>query len=475
MDPFPPDGTIQDGMRLESDSMGKVWVPGDRYWGAQTQRSLLHFSIGEDLIPKAIIIALAVIKKAAAAANRELGILPDEKADAIIRAADEVIEGKLDGNFPLHVWMTGSGSQCNMNVNEVIANRAIELSGGVMGARSPIHPNDHVNMSQSTNDVFPTAMHIAAAVEVRDRLIPCVKGLRDGFDEKAKDWAGIVKIGRTHMMDAVPMTLGQEFSGYAAQLDDDLARVEAALPGIYRLAIGGTAVGSGLNAPEGFSRASVREIAKITRIPFFEPAPNKFAVQGAHDAMVMMSAVLRTIAVSLYKIANDIRILASGPRAGLQELVLPANEPGSSIMPGKTNPTQCEALAMAAVQVMGYDAAVGFAGAGGYLEMNVYKPLIAFNVIQSIRLISDGSRNFMDFLVKGMRPDTEQIALHLNRSLMFATALAPVIGYDKTSQIVHLAHDRNMTLREAALELGYVSGEEFDRLVDPARMARPRS
>ena len=396
--------SLTSGKRKESDSLGEIDVPANRYWGAGTQRSLLHFAIGEDLMPPEVIRALALVKKAAALANRELGRLPEDKAGLILRAVEEVLEGKLDGNFPLHVWMTGSGTQCNMNVNEVIANRAIELAGGVLGSKDPVHPNDHVNLSQSTNDVFPTAMHLAAATAIHERLLPMVRKLREALDDKAKSWADLVKIGRTHLMDAVPLTLGQEFSGYVGMLDDNLERIQGALPGLYRLALGGTAVGTGLNAPKGFGALAVKHLADLTGLPFV-PAPNKFTVMAAHDALVMASAVLKTLAVSLYKIANDIRLLASGPRAGLHELELPANEPGSTIMPGKVNPTQCEALAMVAVQVMGYDAAVAFAGAGGYLELNVYKPLLIFNVIQSIKMLSDSCNNFTDFLVVGLKAD----------------------------------------------------------------------
>ena len=458
--------------RIETDSLGKIEVPADRYWGAGTQRSLIHFAIGDDLMPIEVIQALALVKKAAALANRELGKLPADKAGLIIQAAEEVIEGKLDDHFPLHVWMTGSGTQVNMNVNEVIANRAIELAGGVLGSKTPIHPNDHVNMSQSTNDAFPTAMHLAAATAIHERLIPKVKKLRDALDEKARSWAEIVKIGRTHMMDAVPLTLGQEFSGYVGMLDDNLERLDVALPGLYRLALGGTAVGTGLNAPKGFGDLAIRHLAELTGLPFV-PAPNKFAALAAHDALVLASGVLKTLAVSLYKIANDIRLLGSGPRAGLHELELPANEPGSTIMPGKVNPTQCEALAMVAVQVMGYDTAVAFAGAGGYLELNVYKPLIIFNVLQSIKLLADACGSFTDFLVVGLQPDREQIDVHLHRSLMLVTALTPAIGYDKAARIAHLAQDEGLTLKEAALQLGYLSAEEFDRLVDPYKMAYP--
>jgi fumarate hydratase, class II len=460
------------GMRWESDSLGKIEVPANRYWGAGTQRSLIHFAIGADLMPIEVIRALALIKKAAALANQEMGRLPEDKARLIILAAEEVIDGKLDDNFPLRVWMTGSGSQCNMNVNEVIANRAIELAGGVLGSKEPIHPNDHVNMSQSTNDAFPTAMHLAAAIGILERLIPKVKKLRDALNEKAKGWKDVVKIGRTHLMDAVPLTLEQEFSGYVGMLDDNLERIRGVLPGLYRLALGGTAVGTGLNAPKGFGDLAVKRLAELTGLPLVSAA-NKFAVMGAHDDFVMASAVLKTLAVSLYKIANDIRLLGSGPRAGLHELELPANEPGSTIMPGKVNPTQCEALTMVAVQVMGYDAAVAFAGAGGILELNLYAPLLIFNVIQSIQLLADSCNSFTDFLVAGLKADKEQIDAYLHRSLMLVTALTPVIGYDRAARIAHLAGDQGLTLRDAALKLGYLSAEEFDRLVDPLKMAYP--
>ena len=464
--------TPEPGTRRERDSLGEVEVPAHRYWGAGTQRSLIHFSIGEDKMPLEVIRALALVKKAAALANRELGRLPAEKAELILRAAEEILEGKLDDHFPLHVWMTGSGSQANMNVNEVIANRAIELAGGVLGSKEPIHHNDHVNMSQSSNDAFPTAMHLAAAAALKERLLPQVEKLREALDEKARSWENLVKIGRTHMMDAVPLTLGQEFSGYVGMLNDNLERIEAALPGLYRLALGGTAVGTGLNAPPGFGDLAIKRLADLTGLPFV-PAPNKFTVMAAHDALVAASGALKNLAVSLFKIANDIRLLASGPRAGLHELEIPDNEPGSTIMPGKVNPTQCEALTMAAVQVMGYDAAVAFAGAGGYLELNVYKPLMIFNVIQSVRILADSCHNFTDFLVQGLEPDKEQLDYYLHRSLMLVTALSPVIGYDKAARIAHLAQDQDLTLREAALKLGYLSGEDFDRLVDPYKMAYP--
>ncbi|MHB8070302.1 MAG: class II fumarate hydratase [Desulfobaccales bacterium] len=458
--------------RQESDSLGEIAVPADRYWGAGTQRSLCHFSIGEDLMPLEVIRALALVKKAAALANCELGRLPADKAALIIQAAEEVLEGKLDENFPLHVWMTGSGSQANMNVNEVIANRAIELAGGVLGSKDPIHPNDHVNLSQSTNDAFPTAMHLAAAAAIKTRLLPRVRKLRDALDDKAKGWAALVKIGRTHMMDAVPLTLGQEFSGYVGMLDDNLERIAAALPGLHRLALGGTAVGTGLNAAKGFGDLAIRHLAELTGLPL-APAANKFAVMGAHDDLVMASAVLKTLAVSLYKIANDIRLLASGPRAGWHELEIPANEPGSTIMPGKVNPTQCEALTMVAVQVMGYDAAVAFAGAGGSLELNLYAPLMIFNVLQSIKILGDSCQSFTEFLVQGLKADQGQIDTFLHRSLMLVTALTPVLGYDKAARIAHLAQAQGLTLKEAALQLGYLSAADFDRLVDPYKMAYP--
>ena len=463
----------QINMRRETDSMGEIEVPANCYWGAQTQRSIRYFTIGEDVMPLEVIRALALIKKAAAVTNCGLGKLPRDKSDLIVKAAEEIIEGRLDGNFPLHVWMTGSGTQSNMNVNEVISNRAIEMAGGVMGSKNPIHPNDHVNMSQSSNDVFPAAMNIAAAVAIKERAVPRLRKLRDALDEKAREWKDIVKIGRTHMQDAVPLTLGQEFSGYVGMLDDNLKRLEQVLSGLCDLSLGGTAVGTGLNAPVGFAEKVAAEIAAMTELPF-RPAPNMFTVMGAHDALVMASAALKTLAVSLYKIACDIRLLSCGPRAGLHELELPSNEPGSSIMPGKVNPTQCEALTMISVQVMGYDTAVAFAGAGGPLEINVYKPVMIFNVIQSVRILSDGCNNFAEYLVKGMKPNRDQIDTFLRRSLMLVTALSPVVGYDKASEIAHLANEKGLTLKEAALELGYVTEEEFDRVVDPAGMIHPK-
>ncbi|MBW4460947.1 MAG: class II fumarate hydratase [Nodosilinea sp. WJT8-NPBG4] len=458
--------------RQETDSMGAIAVPSDRYWGAQTQRSIRYFSIGQDKMPLEVVHAIAIAKKASALTNADLGKLPREKADLIVQAADEVINGTLDEHFPLHVWMTGSGTQCNMNVNEVIANRAIEQAGGEMGSKTPIHPNDHVNMSQSSNDVFPTAMHIAAAQALVHNLSPAVTRLRDALDEKAKAWSDIVKIGRTHMQDAVPLTLGQEFSGYVGMLNDNLKRLEGCLPGLYELALGGTAIGTGINAGLGFAESAAEHIAAITGLPFAS-APNKFTVMGAHDAVVMASGVLKTLAVSLYKIANDIRLLSCGPRAGFAELQLPENEPGSSIMPGKVNPTQCEALAMVAVQVMGYDAAVAFAGASGSLEMNVYKPMMIFNLLQSVRLMADSCHNFTEFLVAGMTPNLKRIDQYVQQSLMLVTALSPAIGYDKASQIAHHAFEHDLTLKQAALALGYVSESEFDKLIVPRRMTHP--
>jgi fumarate hydratase class II len=467
-------GSEQGETRKERDSLGEIDVPAHRYWGAGTQRSLRHFSIGDDPMPLEVIHALALIKKVAAMTNQELGGLSEDLATLIIQTADEILEGKLDENFPLRVWMTGSGTQANMNVNEVIANRANELAGGALGSKEPIHPNDHVNLSQSSNDAFPTAMHLATATLIQERLLPKVKKLREALDKKAKIWGHLVKIGRTHMMDAVPLTLGQEFSGYVGMLDDNLERIEGALPGIYRVPLGGTAVGTGLNALKGFGDLAIRRLAELTELPFV-PAPNKFAAMGAHDALAALSATLKILAGSLHKIANDIMFLGSGPRAGIHELDLPDNEPGSTIMPGKINPTQCEALAMVAVQVMGNDAAVALGSAGGYLELNMYAPLIIFNVIQSIKILADGCNNFTDFLVKGLKPDTEQIDIHVHRSLMLVTVLTPVIGYDRAAEIAHLAKDQGLTLKEAALRLGYLSAEDFDRLVDPYKMTNPDS
>lgn len=458
--------------RTESDSLGAVQVPAGHYWGAQTQRSLTNFDIGRDLMPLEVVRALAVVKKASALANAALGRLPADVARLITSAAEEIIQGGLDSEFPLKVWMSGSGTQCNMNVNEVIANRADEMAGYPLGGKQPVHPNDHVNLSQSSNDAFPTAMNVAVALAIHELLIPMVGKLRDGLRQKAVEWADVVKIGRTHLQDAVPLTLGQEFSGYEGMLDDGLERVRAILPGLYELPLGGTAVGTGLNSVRGFAEAAIQEISLLTSLPFV-PARNRFATQGAHDSLVMTSGTLRTLACSLYKIANDIRLLSCGPRAGIAELVLPVNEPGSSFMPGKANPTQCEALAMVAVQVMGHDTAVGFAGAGGHLEMNVYKPLIVFDLLQSVRLLADGCRSFTDHLVAAMHPDRGRIERYVRESLMLATALSPIIGYDKAAEIAHRAHADELTLREAALTLGYVTAEEFDQAVDAAAMTHP--
>jgi fumarate hydratase class II len=460
------------GFREETDSLGEVNVPSDKLWGAQTQRSLEHFSIGQDLIPREMIAAYATLKKAAANANHAGGQLEEGRYKLIVKTCDEILTGHHGDMFPLHVWMTGSGTQFNMNVNEVISNRCCQLASTPLGSKRPVHPNDHVNMSQSSNDSFPSAMNIAAAVNVKQRLIPAVKALRDAIGAKADDWKDIVKIGRTHMQDATPITLGEEWSGYVGMLDDNLGRIEHALNDVYQLALGGTAVGTGINAAPGFGEAAAAEIAKLTKLPFTS-APNKFAVQGAHDALVQLSGSLRTLAVSLYKIANDIRLMSCGPRAGFAELVIPANEPGSSIMPGKVNPTQAEALTMIAVQVMANDVAVGFGGAGGYLEMNVYKPLIIFNITHSVTIMTDGCTNFRKFLVEGTKPNVKKIKEYVDRSLMLVTALSPVIGYDKASKIAHYALDNDLTLKQAALKLGFVNEEEFDRVVDPAKMVHP--
>jgi fumarate hydratase, class II len=458
--------------RRETDSLGVVEVPADKLWGAQTQRSLEHFSIGHDLIPREMITAYATLKKAAANANHAGGRLDDTAHRLIVQACDEILGGQHHDMFPLHVWMTGSGTQFNMNVNEVISNRCCQLAGTALGSKAPVHPNDHVNMSQSSNDTFPSAMYIAAAVNVTGRLIPAVTALRDAIAAKAEEWKDIVKIGRTHMQDATPLTLGQEWSGYAGMLTDDLERIDDALKGVYRLALGGTAVGTGINAAPGFAEAAAAEIAKLTGLPFIS-APNKFTVQGAHDALVQLSGTFRTLAVSLYKIGNDIRLMSCGPRAGFEELEIPENEPGSSIMPGKVNPTQAEALTMIAVQVMANDVAAGFGGASGYLEMNVYKPLIIFNLTHSITLMTDGCTNFRKFLIEDTKPNLKKIKENVERSLMLVTTLSPVIGYDKASKIAHYAMDNDLTLKAAALKLGFVTEELFDRVVDPAKMVHP--
>jgi fumarate hydratase, class II len=458
--------------RIESDSMGDIEVPAGRYWGAQTQRSLHHFSIGEDRMPLEVVRAFGVLKKACALVNLELGRLPKDKADLIVAVAEEVLDGRLDEHFPLFVWQTGSGTQSNMNANEVIANRAIELVGGDLGSKKPIHPNDDVNMSQSSNDTFPTAMHIAAARAVRERLLPAVRELRGGLAAKADEFASIVKIGRTHLQDAVPITLGQEFSGYVAQLDDDLRRIEETLPDLCELAIGGTAVGTGLNAPRGFGDRVAARIAEMTGIPF-TAARNPFAALAAHDGLVHAHGALRTLAVSLMKIANDIRWLGSGPRSGLGELELPENEPGSSIMPGKVNPTQAEAMTMVCTQVFGNDVAITVAGSQGNFELNVFKPVMIRNFLHSARILADACRTFRAFCVEGLRPNRERIAELVERSLMLVTALSPKIGYDKAAEIAKRAHHEGRTLREVAVELGSVSEAEYDELVRPEKMTGP--
>jgi fumarate hydratase class II len=459
-------------VRRETDSLGAVEVPADKLWGAQTQRSLEHFSIGTDLMPREMITAYAILKKAAATVNHASKRLDDQQYKLIARSCDEILAGQHQDMFPLHVWMTGSGTQFNMNVNEVISNRCCQLAGTPLGSKAPVHPNDDVNMAQSSNDTFPSAMNIAAALNVKQRLIPAVTALHDAMNAKAQDWKDIVKIGRTHMQDATPLTLGQEWSGYVGMLADDLERIETALRGVYRLALGGTAVGTGINSAPGFAEGGAAEIARLCSLPFVS-APNKFTVQGAHDALVQLSGTLRTLAVSLYKIANDIRLMSCGPRAGFAELEIPKNEPGSSIMPGKVNPTQCEALTMIAVQVMANDVAVGFGGAGGDLEMNVYKPLMIFNIMHSITIMSDGCTNFRKFLVEGTKPNLKKINEDVERSLMLVTALSPVIGYDKASKIAHYAMDNDLTLKDAALRLGFVTEAEFDSLVDPRKMVEP--
>src|SRR6476646_8735245 len=458
--------------RIEADSLGRVEVPVEKLWGAQTQRSLQHFSIGQDLIPREMIAAYAVIKRAAATANHKGKSLDDQRYKLVVQACDEILAGQHHDMFPLHVWMTGSGTQFNMNVTEVISNRCCQLAGTPLGSHAPVHPNDHVNMSQSSNDSFPSAMNIAAAANVKQRLIPAVTALRDAIAAKAAQWKDVVKIGRTHMQDATPLTYEQEWSGYVGTLTDSLNRIENAVKGVYRLALGGTAVGTGINAAPGFGEAAAPEIGKLTKLPFVS-APNKFAVQGSHDDLVELSGTLRTLAVSLYKMANDIRLMSCGPRAGFAELIIPANEPGSSIMPGKVNPTQAEALTMIAVQVMANDVAVGFGGAGGYLEMNVYKPLIISNITDSIRILREGCTNFRKFLVEGTKPNLKKIKEYVDRSLMLVTALSPVIGYDKASKIAHYAMDNDLSLKAAALKLGFVAEAEFDRVVDPTRMVTP--
>jgi fumarate hydratase class II len=458
--------------RIESDSMGKIEVPGNVYWGAQTQRSLLHFNIGRDLMPPELIRAFGTLKKACALVNQDLGKLPADKARLIVEAADEVIAGKLDDQFPLRVWQTGSGTQTNMNVNEVISNRAIEIAGGEMGSKTPIHPNDHVNLSQSSNDTFPAAMHIAAADRVKNALIPAIETVRDAILAKAKEFDGVVKIGRTHLQDAVPLTMGQEFGGWASLLDRDLKRLEQVLDGLYDLAIGGTAVGTGLNTHPEFAERAAQKIAELTGLPFCSHG-NKFAALSAHDEIVFAQGAIETLAASLMKISNDIRWLASGPRCGLGELSIPENEPGSSIMPGKVNPTQCEAMTMVCVQVHGATAAVGFAGSQGNFELNVYKPVIIYNFLHSVTLITDACHGYVEYMLNGIEVDRAKVDWYVKNSLMLVTALAPKLGYDKAAQIAHSAHVEHSSLRQAALKLGYLTGEEFDELVRPERMTHP--
>ena len=457
--------------RIETDSMGEIEVPADKYWGAQTQRSLLHFNIGNDVMPREMIRAFGILKKAAALVNQDLGKLPVEKAKLIVAACDEVIEGKLDEHFPLRVWQTGSGTQTNMNANEVISNRAIEMAGGVKGSKKPIHPNDDVNMSQSSNDTFPAAMHIAAA-EQMNKLIPRVQEIKSAIDAKAAEFANVVKIGRTHLQDATPLTVGQEMSGWSSLLERDVERLNATLPGLYDLAIGGTAVGTGLNAHPEFGERAAKKIAELTGLPF-KSHPNKFAALSAHDEIVFCSGGLKTLAASLMKIANDIRWLASGPRCGLGELIIPENEPGSSIMPGKVNPTQSEAMTMVAVQVMGNDAAIGFAGSQGNFELNVFKPVMIHNLLHSIRLMKDASHGFVKYCIAGMTINREQIDDNLRDSLMLVTALNPHIGYDNSAKIAKNAHKKGISLRESAIELRLLTGEKFDELVKPEEMTHP--
>ena len=458
--------------RIEKDTMGEIEVPSDRYWGAQTQRSLQNFKIGGEQFPREFIRAYGLVKQVAAEVNSEIGVLDKDLSITIGEAAQEVIDGKLDDHFPLVVWQTGSGTQTNMNFNEVIANRAIEMSGGEMGSKTPVHPNDHVNKSQSTNDTFPSAINIAAAMQINEHLLPKVKGLRDALTAKAEEFSKIVKLGRTHLQDATPLTLGQEFSGYASQLDHALTAVEHALPHLYELAWGGTAVGTGLNAPEGYAEKVADRIAEKTGLPF-KTAPNKFEAMGAHDSAVEMSGALKTMAASLNKIANDIRWLASGPRSGIGEISLPSNEPGSSIMPGKVNPTQAEAITMVAAQVMGNDTTLTVAGASGNFELNVFRPVIAFNLLQSVKLLGDAADSFSVNCVAGIEPNLERIDGNLRNSLMLVTALTPHIGYDKAAEVAKKAHADNSTLRDTIEKLGYMSGEEFDEKVKPEEMVSP--
>lgn len=455
--------------RTETDSMGEIEVPANKYYGAQTARSLIHFDIGAETMPRELIRGMGILKKASALANAELGLMPENIKSLISKAADEVIEGKLDDHFPLRVWQTGSGTQSNMNGNEVIANRGIELAGGVIGSKDPVHPNDHVNMGQSSNDTFPTAMHIAAVERIRDALIPSLAALADSFKKKSEEFKDIIKIGRTHLMDATPLTLGQEFSGYTTQLEYALDRINGCMPRMHQIALGGTAVGTGLNSHRDFPEMAAKQIAEITGCPFVT-APNKFESLAAHDAIVETSGVLKTIACSLMKIANDVRWLGSGPRCGIGEVILPANEPGSSIMPGKVNPTQSEAMTMVAAQVIGNDTAISVGGSSGNFELNVFKPVMIYNLLQSIRLLSDSCRSFNDHCVVGIEPNRMQIEKHLNRSLMLVTALNPHIGYDNAAKVAKKAYQENITLKESAVALGLLTAEEFDKNVRPEEM-----
>ena len=455
--------------RIETDSMGPLEVPAEKYWGAQTQRSIIHFNIGNELIPIEVVHGLVLIKKAAAAVNTASGKLEKNLANAMIAACDEILNGDYDTQFPLKVWMTGSGTQSNMNVNEVISNRANEILGFEKGTKKPVHPNDHVNMSQSSNDTFPAAMHIAAAQEIKEKLLPVLKDFHAGLLAKQEEFKDIVKTGRTHLQDAVPLTLGQEFSGYAAQLEAAISRIEAVLPELYDLALGGPAVGTGLNAPAGFAEAAAEKIAEYTKLPF-RSAPNKFAVLAAHDAIVAASGAVRTAACAMMKIANDIRWLASGPRCGLGELILPENEPGSSIMPGKVNPTQCEAMTMVCVQIIGLDTAVAMAGTQGNFELNVFKPVMIYDLLEEVRLLTDASKSFLKYALSGLKADEARISELLSKSLMLVTALSPVIGYDNAAKIAKTAHKENLTLKEACVKLGFLSAEEFDKAVRPEKM-----
>lgn len=460
------------GVRIEKDSMGAIKVQDDRYWGAQSQRSVENFKIGDEKMPREIIRALGILKKACALANMEFGVLDKDIGTLISKAADEVIEGKLDDHFPLVVWQTGSGTQTNMNANEVISNRAIEIAGGRLGSKDPVHPNDHVNMSQSSNDTFPTAMHISAVESVYHQLVPALKHLKEALDKKTEEFNDIVKIGRTHLQDATPLTLGQEFSGYSKQVELGIGRARGCLVNLYRLALGGTAVGTGLNTPVGFDILAAKKISEITNLPF-ETADNKFEGLAAHDAIVEAGGVMKTIACSLMKIANDIRWLACGPRCGIGEIILPANEPGSSIMPGKVNPTQCEAMTMVVARVFGNDVTIGFSGSQGNFELNVFKPVMIYSLLQSIRLLSDAGLSFTDNLVVGIKANKDRINELLGKSLMLVTALSPQIGYDKAAQVAHEALEEGTTLKESAIKLGYVTGEEFDNIVRPEEMVKP--